>query len=95
MAQLLEALMVVSFGISWPLSIVKSYRAKTARGKSVLFLLLIIFGYICGIASKLASGNITYVFIFYCINLVMVSLDLALWFRNRRLDRRRDTGKAR
>lgn len=82
--------MVISFGISWPLSIMKSYRAQTAKGKSIVFLLFIIFGYICGIVSKLVSGSITYVFVFYCINLVMVSFDLVLWLRNRRLDKQRE-----
>jgi len=86
-SQLLEALMVISFGISWPLSILKSYRAKTAKGKSVVFLAFILFGYVCGIASKIISDTITYVFVFYCLNLVMVSCDLLLWFRNRKLDR--------
>ena len=86
MAEVLEALMVISFGISWPVSILKSYRARTAKGKSLLFLCFILFGYVCGIASKLASGKITYVFAFYILNLVMVSLDLLLYFRNRRLD---------
>ncbi len=90
MAELLEAFMVVGFGISWPASIVKSYRARTAQGKSLLFLCMILFGYACGIASKLASGSITYVFVFYWINLVMVTTDLYLYFRNRRLDRTRE-----
>lgn len=88
MPELLEACMVISFGISWPLSIVKSWRGRTAKGKSILFLCFILFGYGCGIASKLVSGNITYVFVFYVLNFVMVSIDLALYFRNRMLDAR-------
>jgi len=87
MASILEALMVISFGVSWPVSILKSIRARTAAGKSIFFLLLILFGYACGIASKLAAGRITYVFIFYVINFIMVSVDLAVYFRNRRLDK--------
>ena len=89
MAELLEAFMVVGFGISWPASIVKSYRARTAQGKSLLFLCMILFGYACGIASKLASGSITYVFVFYVLNLLMVGTDIILYFRNRRLDAQR------
>jgi len=87
MASILEALMVISFGVSWPVSILKSIRARTAVGKSVYFLLLILFGYACGILSKLAAGRVTYVFIFYVINFVMVSVDLVVYFRNRRLDK--------
>ena len=89
MAEILEALMVISFGCSWPMNIIKSLRAKTTKGKSLIFLLLIEFGYVCGIISKLMSGNITYVFIFYVLNLLMVGTDIALYFRNLRLDKQR------
>lgn len=78
--------MVISFGISWPTSIIKSYRARTAKGKSLLFLCFIFFGYVCGIAAKILSGSITYVFAFYVLNLLMVGADIVLYFRNRRLD---------
>lgn len=88
MAQLFEAVMVICFGISWPLSIRKSYCARTAKGKSVVFLFFIWTGYVFGIAAKLLSGSITYVFIFYIINLLMVSADIFLWFRNRALDKK-------
>lgn len=86
MAQLFEAFMVISFGISWPTSIFKSYTAKTAKGKSLIFLIFILFGYICGIISKLIIGKITYVFIFYVFNLIMVFADLCLYFRNKKID---------
>lgn len=89
MSQFLEALMVVLFGISWPLNIIKSVRSRTARGKSLPFLIFIWTGYIAGIASKLVAGNITYVFVFYMLNLIMVSIDFCLYFRNVKLDRER------
>jgi len=89
MPDLLEALMIISFGCSWPISILKSYRSGTAKGKSLPFLILIELGYVCGVLAKLISGNITYVFVFYCLNLVMVAADLALYWRNCRLDRQR------
>ena len=82
MAEILEAIMVICFGVSWPMNIVKSLRAKTAKGRSVLFLIFIIVGYIAGIAGKIVSGNITYVFAFYILNLCMVSVDFALYFVN-------------
>lgn len=85
-SQLFEAAMVISFGISWPASIVKSYTSRTAKGKSLFFLGMILFGYGCGIVSKLISGNITYVFIFYVLNLLMVSVDMFLYFRNKHID---------
>lgn len=89
MAEILEVLMVVSFGFAWPTSIANSLRARTAKGKSPYFLAIIIFGYICGIASKFIAGKFNYVVIFYVINLVMVSIDLGIYFRNRRLDMER------
>ena len=90
MSQFLEAVMVVLFGISWPLNIMKSVKSRTAKGKSLPFLIFIWVGYIAGIASKLVSGTITYVFAFYVLNLVMVSVDLCLYFRNVKLDKERD-----
>ncbi len=86
MPQLFEAFMVICFGISWPLSIMKSIKSRTAKGKSIVFMLFIEIGYVFGIISKLISGNITYVFIFYVINLIMVGIDICLYFRNKKLD---------
>lgn len=90
MSQLLEAFMVICFGISWPISIMKSYTSQTAKGKSFVFLVFILIGYLCGIASKFLSNNISYVLIFYIINFVMVFIDLCLYFRNKKFDLKRD-----
>ena len=94
MAELLEIVMIVSFGASWPMNVVKSYRARTAKGKSLGFLLLILFGYVAGIASKLVNeaymasiAQKWYVLFFYVLNFVMVFTDLMLYVRNVRLDR--------
>ena len=87
MSQMFEAFMVIAFGISWPLSIVKSLRSKTAKGKSLIFMLFIFVGYVCGIISKIISGRITYVFVFYVLNLIMVGTDIVLYFRNLKFDR--------
>ncbi len=94
MPQLLEAFMVISFGISWPISIVKSYTSRTAKGKSIVFLLFILFGYLCGIASKVLANNISYVLVFYIINFIMVFIDFCLYFRNRKLDSERNEKSA-
>lgn len=93
MAQILEALMVVSFGISWPSSIIKSYTSRTAKGKSIVFLLFILVGYMFGILSKFIAGNLTYVVVFYIINFIMVSIDLVLYFRNKKLDAAKEAAK--
>ena len=95
MAEILEIIMVVSFGASWPLNVIKSYRAKTTKGKSLAFLCLIFFGYIAGIASKFVNpsymSSITekwYVLFFYMLNLIMVGADLIIYYRNHRIDRK-------
>lgn len=90
MAEWLEACMVICFGISWPMSIIKSYKAHTTKGKSLPFLCMITIGYVCGIFSKIYSGRITYVFIFYCLNLIMLITELVLYNRNSKFDRLRE-----
>ena len=57
MSELLEIIMIVSFGASWPLNVIKSYKARTTKGKSLAFLCLIFFGYIAGIASKFTNTS--------------------------------------
>ena len=93
MPEILEIIMIVSFGASWPFNVVRSYRARTAKGKSPAFLILILIGYIAGIAAKLANPTYMaefsskwYVLIFYILNFIMVSVDFGLYLRNRRLD---------
>lgn len=87
MADILECMMVVCFGISWPLSIIKLWKTRTAKGKSILFSLFVWIGYIFGIISKALSGRTNYVFVFYIINLAAVTIDIILYFRNHRLDK--------
>ena len=89
MSEILEALMVIGFGISWPLNILKSIRSRTAKGKSLLFLCFILAGYICGILSKILAHRVNYVLVFYVINSLMVILDLGLFFRNKKIDKSR------
>ena len=86
LSDIFETVMVICFGLSWPLSIMRSYKARTAKGKSLLFLSFIFIGYIFGIIAKFISGNTNYVLVFYIINSVMVFADIILWFRNRHID---------
>lgn len=94
MAEILEVIMIVSFGFSWPLNVIKSYKARTTKGKSLAFLLLIFFGYIAGIASKFVNESYMasisekwYVLFFYVLNFIMVGADLIMYIRNRKLDK--------
>ena len=89
MGSILETVMLVCFGFSWPLNVIKAYRAKTAKGTSLPFILLIITGYIAGISAKLISGQINYVLIAYVLNLAIVSLNVIVYFRNVSLDKKR------
>lgn len=93
MSEILEIAMIVSFGASWPMNVIKSYKARTAKGKSIAFLYLIFFGYIAGIASKFVNGEYMshigqkwYVLFFYFLNLIMVVADLLLYYRNKKID---------
>ena len=94
MSEILEIIMIVSFGASWPLNVLKSWRARTTKGKSLAFLCLIFFGYIAGIVSKLTAEQFKwYVLFFYVLNLIMVGMDLCLYYRNYLLDKKAEGGK--
>lgn len=98
MEDIFEVIMVVCFGLSWPLNIRKAWNAKTARGTSVLFYFFIWIGYIFGLGSKtikLMNGVSTpgYVWFFYILNTVMVSIGIIIYYRNRILDKQNETLK--
>lgn len=87
MAQILETIMLICFGCSWPISVVRNYRARTARSMSLGFILLIMAGYIAGIAAKFCTHTINYVLAVYIFNLLAVSANLVVYFINRAHDR--------
>ena len=95
MAEIFEIAMIVCFGASWPLNVMKSWKARTTKGKSLSFLCLILIGYIAGIISKFvndaymaAFAQKWYVLFFYVLNFVMVAIDFVLYFRNRAIDKK-------
>ena len=93
--EVLEAFTIFCFGLSWPISIRKSLQARTARGKSLFFEVFLLLGYAFGITRKAiqvvvlgSSGAIFLLsFFFYVLNFVEIGIDIALYFRNARLDR--------
>ena len=94
MPEILEIVMLLCFGASWPMNVIKSWNARTTKGKSLAFLCLILLGYVAGIAAKLinpaymaAFSEKWYVLFFYVLNFCMVGVDFCLYFRNRKLDR--------
>ncbi len=83
MSEICEMVMMICFGASWPMNVIKSIRSKTTKGKSLGFLIMIETGYICGIAGKLIVGSFKwYVMFFYVLNFTMVLADLIMYFYN-------------
>lgn len=79
-----EIIMLICFGLAWPFSIYKSYKSRDTKGKSVLFLFIVVVGYIAGIIHKLLYSRDGVVFL-YLLNSIMVSTDIILYYRNKRL----------
>ena len=79
---LFEALMMICFGASWPFSIWKSWKSREVGSKSLVFLILVLIGYLAGIVHKILSG-VDYVLGLYILNALMVATDMALFLRNR------------
>ena len=79
----LEAGMLFCFGFAWPFNIYKSYKARSNTGKSLLFLIVIWMGYLFGIFLKVFSPeDIGFTLWLYIANIIMVSIDIFLFFRN-------------
>ncbi len=101
LTNLLEALTIFCFGLSWPISIRKSLISRTAKGKSLFFEVFLLLGYACGIVRKIiqytALGHSNFLFFlsffFYVLNFIMISVDVALYFRNSKLDAARDVAE--
>ena len=96
-ATLCETLMIVCFGLSWPLSVYKSWKSRTAKGKSLQFEIFIWIGYIFGITKNFilfSNGSNSWIFFlgwaFYFLNFIEITIDMLLYFRNVKLDKERD-----
>ena len=88
MGTIFETIMLVCFGLSWPINVVKAYKARTTKGTSLPFILLITTGYLSGVTAKIVNGQFNYVFIVYMINLAIVMLNIVVYFRNYHLDKK-------
>lgn len=87
-----EMLMLLSFGAAWPFSIYKSYKSKSVSGKSPVFLVILLVGYICGILHKILYDFDVVVYL-YALNFVMVSIDFMLYLRNVKLQKNEEQVK--
>lgn len=102
-ASIMETLMVVCFGFSWPLNISKAWKARSTKGMSLPFYFLIWVGYVFAIIGKFllirynvfVAGTAShwtevvkwYVMFFYFVNLAMLTTGILIYFRNARLER--------
>ena len=89
LAKILETTMLICFGAAWPLAIYKSWKTRTAKGKSICFLVVILVGYMAGIGKVvLLEGKSSFLMVPYMLNFFMVSIEILLYFRNSFLDRK-------
>ena len=87
MNEILECIMLICFGFSWPINAYKHWKAGTATSMSLPFIVLILVGYVAGITAKIiAPPKHFYVLLIYIINFCSVSTDLVIYFINRRKD---------
>lgn len=93
MAEILETVMLICFGLSWPVSLIKTLRAKSAKSSSISFMCLILVGYTAGIIAKVMTTGCNFVFYVYIFNVVMVLANLIVTLKNRAADER-STDKA-
>jgi hypothetical protein len=80
-----EALMLMSFGAAWPIQPYKSYTSRRTAGKSIVFSYVVIFGYLAGITHKILFSR-DIIMGLYILNLIMVSIDVVLYYRNKHIE---------
>ena len=78
--------MLVCFAASWPAAILKTFRSKNPGGKSIMFAVLVIIGYLCGATHKVLYKP-DLVFWLYLFNTILVGTDLVLELIYRRRQR--------
>ncbi|MBP7735420.1 MAG: hypothetical protein KA369_05545 [Spirochaetes bacterium] len=78
-----EIVMLICFGSAWPFSIYRSWKSESVKGKSLVFLVIVMAGYLAGILHKVFYNydNVIYL---YITNLALVAVDTALYIRNRK-----------
>ncbi|MFA6133634.1 MAG: hypothetical protein WC869_06420 [Phycisphaerae bacterium] len=86
--QVFEAGMLICFGVSWPVDILKCLRTRRTEGKSLGFMMLVFIGYCCGVATKVFRASTTdsaleMVTLLYVLNAAMVAVDACLYLRFR------------
>jgi hypothetical protein len=87
-AHLLETIMLICFGLSWPINLMKNIKLKSAKPMNLPFILLIVAGYVAGVIAKIIKIDSTpvYLLVVYIFNLVMVSCNIVVYFINKGYD---------
>ena len=93
-SEIFEAGMLFCFGSAWPFNIYKSYYARSNVGKSLMFLIVIWLGYLFGIFYKALLPTHDFVLWLYVVNILMVSVDIALYYRNKVISERSQESSA-
>lgn len=86
MSEILEASMLICFGLSWPILLIKNVKSHSAKNMNLKFILLIIFGYLAGITAKVMNGCFNYVLLVYLLNFIIVCANLVIYFINKHYD---------
>jgi hypothetical protein len=86
-AQTLEAGMLLCFGVAWPVDIYKTLRTRLVTGKSVGFMLIVLLGYVAGMAAKFYRAGtgepLETVTWLYPINAILVAVDILIYMHYR------------
>ncbi len=86
-ASVFEGIMILCFGVSWPVAVWKTLRTKNVSGISIFFLWFVFIGYVSGVMFKLTeamgNGYVNPVIILYLFNLVLVGTEVMLFYRYR------------
>ena len=84
---LFEAAMLICFAISWPFNLRRAYKARTNIGTSISFMAIILAGYMFGVLEHLINGDVTYVLLFYLLDISLVTTGVLIYVRNGKIDR--------
>ncbi len=79
-AEILEFAMLFAFGFSWPFAIARTIKARRVDGKSPAFMIIVIVGYLCGIAAHIVEGAKLWLCWVYAVDMLLVATDLTLYF---------------
>ena len=77
-----EIIMLICFGAAWPFSIYRSWKSHSTKGKSLLFMIIVMVGYIAGVLHKIYFDHDLVIYL-YGLNFLMVAVDVTLYLRNR------------